>query len=63
MLTPGKYVRLSLDLEKSDYRELHRFVTQRGWTLAYFLRNAIETEKDRIRHQETQGKVWQETGT
>ena len=57
-LTPAKYIRVSLDLEKSEYQELRQFVDHRGWTIAYFLRNAIETEKDRVRHLEMHDKPW-----
>ena len=38
MLTSDKYVRVSLDLPKEEYRKLHRLMENRGWTKAWFLR-------------------------
>ena len=38
MLTSDKYVRVSLDLPKEEYRKLHRLMETRGWTKAWFLR-------------------------
>ena len=38
MLTKGKYVRVSLDLPKDEYRRLNTLTTSRGWSKAFFLR-------------------------
>lgn len=42
MLTKGKYIHLKVAIVKDDYRELYRFTHERGWTLAYFVRRALE---------------------
>lgn len=52
-LTKGKYQPLHVDIEKSDYRELFLFVTEHGWTLAFFVRQAIENEIQRVKNLET----------
>ena len=58
MLTPDKYIPLHVDLEKSKYREVSRFAADRGWTISYFVRNALEMEMDRVRHIENSNLEW-----
>lgn len=40
-VTPDKYERLEILLERSEYKRLFMFVQERGWTFAYFIRIAI----------------------
>lgn len=48
MLTKGKFIRVSLDLEKSEYNRLTRFTnsTKPRWTKADFIREAVREKLD-----------------
>lgn len=55
MLTKGKYVRVSLDLPKDEYKRLNTLTSTRGWSKAFFLRiitisavQMVETSDDII---------------
>jgi metal-responsive CopG/Arc/MetJ family transcriptional regulator len=51
MLTKGKYTRLSVDLEKTEYQDLHQFTSSStpAWQKSEFIRQAIREKLARER--------------